>query len=325
MPRASERASVEGSGSELLVGAMRQDKSRLAQFVLEALDLRVVNARTECGWTPLIHASLLPDPGQRCRYVRLLLEKGGDVNGADRDGRTALSHSCQAGHGEVVKLLVKANADPQIPDAWGNDALIYSALAGQGALVDFLVRSFRRLGLDVARANHRGISAIEIARDLGHTACLRALTKGTRRRSSLEPGNGGPLEDITLKGYEQNQGLEKSKGGAKLVSTSHQMDSQPKRLASEPLKEIPKLNLGLVAPQRAQCVCQGLMEEDEGGSSMVPERREILPCIPGGDQDPRNLPSRGGSSGRKDLILCQPSPLDLQSRQPSRVPVCRRS
>uniref|UniRef100_A0A4W3GCP9 Uncharacterized protein n=1 Tax=Callorhinchus milii TaxID=7868 RepID=A0A4W3GCP9_CALMI len=122
---------------------MRQDKSRLAQFVLEALDLRVVNARTECGWTPLIHASLLPDPGQRCRYVRLLLEKGGDVNGADRDGRTALSHSCQAGHGEVVKLLVKANADPQIPDAWGNDALIYSALAGQGALVDFLVRSFR--------------------------------------------------------------------------------------------------------------------------------------------------------------------------------------
>lgn len=55
--------------------------------------------------------------------VRLHLDSGHDVNGADERGRSPLILAAFKGHIEVCRLLLEAGADPFIRDNDGNDAL----------------------------------------------------------------------------------------------------------------------------------------------------------------------------------------------------------
>ena len=57
-----------------------------------------VNAKNTKGWTALMIASLR---GQT-EVVKNLLEKGADVNAKDEDGKSALKHAI---NNEIIKLL----------------------------------------------------------------------------------------------------------------------------------------------------------------------------------------------------------------------------
>uniref|UniRef100_A0A3B3HKI1 Uncharacterized protein n=1 Tax=Oryzias latipes TaxID=8090 RepID=A0A3B3HKI1_ORYLA len=111
--------------------------------------------------------------GGRAKFIRLLLEKGADVNCQDEDGRTALSHACEMGHLDVVKLLVQFNADPDVSDAWGNSALMYAAFSGHSQVLEFLIRAFKRLGLRLDRTNNAGHSAIEVRPGSQSNRCIQ--------------------------------------------------------------------------------------------------------------------------------------------------------
>ncbi len=63
-----------------------------------------MRAATTDGWTPL-HVAC--EKGH-ASVVRLLLERGADVNARDGKGRTALVLAGQQGHKDVVRLLVEA-------------------------------------------------------------------------------------------------------------------------------------------------------------------------------------------------------------------------
>lgn len=165
----------QGSGTKTFLDAMHGGKVHLARFILDALDGRIINSKTENSRTPLMYAACLQDPGSRVKFTHLLLEKGADVNCQDEDGRTALSLACEMGQLDVVKLLVQFNADPDISDAWGNSALMYAAFSGHNQVLEFLVRAFKRLGLRLDRTNNAGHSAIEVASFFGHSHCVQIL------------------------------------------------------------------------------------------------------------------------------------------------------
>lgn len=185
------------TGTKILLDAISKDKVHLARFVLDALDGEIVDSKEEGAQTPLISSVLLPDAQARCKFAELLLHRGASVNCRDGNGRTALSHACEQGHLDAVKILVRNSADPEIVDSWGNTALMYAAVAGHAHVVEFLVRAFKRLGLQIDRQNKVGNSAIGVAKFLGHTECICALTNnskkgredgGARGSAQLRPG-----------------------------------------------------------------------------------------------------------------------------------------
>ncbi|KAK1894417.1 Ankyrin repeat domain containing protein 63 [Dissostichus eleginoides] len=176
----------QGSGTKTFLDAMHGGKVHLARFILDAMDGRIINSKTENSRTPLMYAVCLQDPGTRAKFTRLLLDKGADANCQDEDGRTALSHACEVGHLDVVKVLVQFNSDPEVFDAWGNSALMYAAFSGHSQVLEFLVRAFKRLGLRLDRPNNAGHSAIEVARFFGHKQCLQILNFPCRRGVSTD-------------------------------------------------------------------------------------------------------------------------------------------
>ncbi|XP_077320991.1 ankyrin repeat domain-containing protein 63 [Lithobates pipiens] len=175
------------SGTQTFLDAMYGGKVHLARFVLDALDRRIVNTPAgEQARTPLMHAACLREAELRSRFVRLLLDKGADVNGQDEAGRTALSLACELGHLDAVKLLVQHSADPEIADRAGNRALMYAASCGHSAELIFLLRSYKRFGLRLDVTNRAGVTALDAARVSGHWECERALSA-----HSPEPRRGG--------------------------------------------------------------------------------------------------------------------------------------
>lgn len=82
---------------------------------------KVVNAKGVNGWTPLMYASLYADSAT----VRLLLEKGADVNAQNSDGGTALMYAID--DPEKVTALLDKKADPNIRSGEGATALLIAA------------------------------------------------------------------------------------------------------------------------------------------------------------------------------------------------------
>ncbi|XP_034436247.1 uncharacterized protein LOC117758568 [Hippoglossus hippoglossus] len=185
------------TGTRILLEAMSKDKVHLARFVLDAMDGEIVDSRTEGAQTPLISSVLLPDAHTSCKFVELLLQRGASVNCRDGVGRTALSHACERGFLDAAKILVRNNADPEIVDCWGNTALMYAAVADHSHVVEFLVRAFKRLGLQIDRQNKVGNSAVEVAKFLGHTECIYALTNNSKK-GNTQPRLSLRCDDETL-------------------------------------------------------------------------------------------------------------------------------
>lgn len=224
MLKLSEKSDSK-TDTKILLDAISKDKMHLARFILDALDGKIVDSKSDGELTPLISSVFLPDSGARAKFMTLLLQRGANVNQQDECGRTALSYACEKGYLDAVKMLVKNNADPEIVDAWGNTALMYAAVAGHSLVVEFLVKAFKRLGLQIDRQNKVGNSAVEVAKYLGHTECLSALMSNSKKAHDQDALD----ERFALLRANEGEDTNTEKEKTSEVSDTHQGKSLSRR------------------------------------------------------------------------------------------------
>ncbi|MFO0960711.1 MAG: ankyrin repeat domain-containing protein [Isosphaeraceae bacterium] len=133
------------------------------------------------GMTALHWAARLDD----LETARLLLAAKADPKAANRYGVTALSLACENGGDEMVGLLLEAGADPNATLRGGETALMTAARAGKPGAVRALIDR----GADVHAKERRGQTALMWASAEGHAEVVRILIEaGADFRTPLPSG-----------------------------------------------------------------------------------------------------------------------------------------
>jgi uncharacterized protein len=82
------------------------------------------------GWSPIHYAATGPQP----QLVRLLLERGADIDAASPNGTTPLMMAAQYGSEDSVSLLLERGADPKRRNERGLGVVEFARLGGREAL-----------------------------------------------------------------------------------------------------------------------------------------------------------------------------------------------
>jgi ankyrin repeat protein len=128
-----------------------------------------VNAKDEFGSTVLHQAY----KGGNEAIVRLLVERGADVNAKDKYGNTVLHQAYKRGNEAIVRLLVERGADVNAKDEYGNTVLHQAYKRGNTAIVRLLVER----GADVNVKDKFGTTVLHEAANEGDEAIVRLLVK----------------------------------------------------------------------------------------------------------------------------------------------------
>jgi uncharacterized protein len=108
--------------------------------------------------------------------VKSLLEtlsQGADVDGRDKEGRTAMINAAWRGRGEIVKILLDRGADIEISDNRARTPLIWGAINGQAKVVQVLIDA----GAEPCQTDEDGVSALMRAAWNGHIDIIEHLLK----------------------------------------------------------------------------------------------------------------------------------------------------
>jgi ankyrin repeat protein len=105
--------------------------------------------------------------------VRLLLEKGANINATAAGGRTALHWAVDRGCEHVVALLLSKGAQANIRGEHGTTPLMWAAYMGHLGVVRMLVQHMGGLGID--ERSYRGWTALHHAACGGHEEVVRYL------------------------------------------------------------------------------------------------------------------------------------------------------
>jgi len=120
---------IPQSGQNIWAAAADGDLDAIRKELAEP---SFVNAKADCGLTPLHIATLANQPAA----VELLLAHGADVSLADREGNTALHMASFLGRTHIVRLLLKAGADPELRNHLGFSSLDNVAITWSAGLED---------------------------------------------------------------------------------------------------------------------------------------------------------------------------------------------
>lgn len=106
--------------------------------------------------------------------VRLLIQRGADVNAAGSDGRTALHTAAAGGHQDVIHILVEHGANVDTADSDGWTAVLFAASSGR-CHVGALKALVEGHGANVNAADSGGRTAVHLAVDRNDDHAIETL------------------------------------------------------------------------------------------------------------------------------------------------------
>ncbi|XP_052436143.1 ankyrin repeat and EF-hand domain-containing protein 1 [Carassius gibelio] len=208
---------VSNSGKPLLVFACEhaKDCENLCINILEkGADPNAVNQLTGCS--ALMEAS----KAGAVKLVRAILQKGGNPDMLDQEGRCAAHFAAEGGFLEVLQVLSAYSADLGISSTKGNTPLHFAAAGGFNECCRFLAQR----GCNPKLKNLEGQLPSQVAKSNGHKAALKELKKAEKmhvKLSAPDAINPNELWAVTLhdwscehettlrKAFEMAEGLDK--------------------------------------------------------------------------------------------------------------------
>jgi ankyrin repeat protein len=146
-----------------------------------------LETKDEDGQTPLIWAAR---NGHEA-VARLLLEKGAVLDAKNEDGRTPLMLTAQNGHEAVARLLLEKGADLEAKNVNGWTPLMWTALHGREAVARLLLEK----GAVLDAKHEYGWTLLTLAAEYGHEAVARLLLE---KGADLEMKNGNGQTPLTV-------------------------------------------------------------------------------------------------------------------------------
>lgn len=167
------------------------------------------------GTSPLMQAASTFFATNRPDMVRLLIQRGANVNQQDAEGKTALMHALGYSDLGVITALIEAGADLNIRDRDGNTALMQAEFTGKSKAVNILKQaSASQEGLkevELIQAVERGDvekiksllqEKINVNLRVGETTALcRAAVKGHHEIAKLLIAAGADVNQRASEGY----------------------------------------------------------------------------------------------------------------------------
>ncbi|RYP07583.1 hypothetical protein DL764_002410 [Monosporascus ibericus] len=153
-----------------------------------------LEATRSYGWTLLTYAA---KNGQEA-VVKLLLKKGANLEAKTGYGETPLIYAAKDGHEAVVKLLLEKGADPEARNGHDRTPLICAAENGHEAAVKLLLEK----GADLEATRSYGWTPLTCAAGNGHEAVVKFLVEKGADLEARGFGTRTPLMCAAEKGHE---------------------------------------------------------------------------------------------------------------------------
>ncbi|EME89174.1 uncharacterized protein MYCFIDRAFT_149777 [Pseudocercospora fijiensis CIRAD86] len=169
-------SSTSADGKSALAWAASLGSSAIVRMLVEHRASMGVDPRTAQQTLPLEEAAA----SGNLDIVGLLLDRGEDANGRDRDGWCAIHWAAEEGHCGIVALLLTRGANPDALSSYGTSPLHCAANGGHGFIVDLLLKH----GADPLKSTCHGWTALHHAAFMGHSHVMKCLLEDARIRST---------------------------------------------------------------------------------------------------------------------------------------------
>jgi ankyrin repeat protein len=159
--------------------------------------------------TPLMFAAQKSNGTSSLDTVKLLLDRGADINAANRNGYTALMFAAQQSNGtsslDTVKLLLDRGADINAADRNGYTALMIAAQESNGTSSLDTVKLLLDRGADINAANSNGDTALMFAAQQSNgTSSLDTVKLLLDRGADINAANSNGNTALMIAAQESN-------------------------------------------------------------------------------------------------------------------------